>query len=165
MLAARVLKPQGVKGEVKLLSLADSPSALSGVKEYRIKDKIYAVEKYRSDGSFAYVKFVGIDDRNAAELLRDAELYIEERNRPKLPEGRYFIADLIGSTVSDEHGPIGELYDIMQYGSADVYCVREPLGREFMFPAIESVIVQVDTSKKTIAVNGGELSKVAVYED
>lgn len=161
--AGRVLKPQGVKGEIKVLALADAPSVLAGVKEYVIKDKTYAVERFRSGGGFAFIKLKGVDDMNAAETLRDAELFITPENRPKLPENRYYIADLLGCSVYSDGNKLGEVEDILQHGSADVFCVAGK--KPFMFPAVDGVITEVNIEEKTIAVNAAELSKVAVYED
>lgn len=164
LLIAEVLKPQGIKGEVKVRNFLDGYADLARIKEIIINGKPAAVEKMRGDGQFAYVKIKGVDDRNAAEALRGASVYVDNSNRPPLAEGRYYVADIIGCKVETEGGDeLGFVKEILQHGSADVYIVA---GRKpFMFALAGNVVTSFDITNKTITVDPSELKKVAVYED
>ena len=67
---ATVLKPQGIRGEVKVRALTDSAEDLAAFKKLIIDGAEYSVLSVRAQGEFAYLMLKGIADRNAAELLR-----------------------------------------------------------------------------------------------
>ena len=94
---------------------------------------------------FAFLKIEGIDDRNAAEELRGQSIYIDREHAAPLPEGAYYIADLIGLRVEEEGGEVvGVVEDIIQIaGGMDVYQVTTEKGN-ILFPAAPGVIVQKD---------------------
>jgi 16S rRNA processing protein RimM len=110
------------------------------------------------------VRLEGIDTRDAAEAFRELEFSVDRESRPKLPEGGYFVVDLLGSEVFAGEEPLGSLIDIMKCGSADVWRVGGG-KKSFMFPAIGAVIKEVDIAAKKILLDPEELKKVAVYED
>ena len=72
----------------------------------------------------------------------------------KLPEGVYYIADLIGLDVfteSDEY--LGKVDDIFSTGSNDVYVVKDELGKQKLLPGIDEVIKIIDIEAGKIIVN------------
>ena len=76
-----VTGPLGIRGEVKIKSYAEDPSRFKKIKEIglRIKGKDacdYTIEHARISGGMVVVKLAGVDDRNAAELLRNAEFVV-----------------------------------------------------------------------------------------
>lgn len=163
LLIAEILKPQGIKGELKLKSFLDNFADFSNIKEVVIDGRTVCVEKLRWDGSFAYAKLTGIDDRNAAELLRGASVFANQANRPKLAKDRYYIADIEGCKVVCDNEELGIVTQVLQNGSADVYCVEGK--KPFMFALVQGVITQFDIANKTLVADAAELAKVAVYED
>lgn len=164
ILAAKVLKPQGIKGELKLEPYTDANVRFPAGSFLLLKNVRYEVASARRgvDG-YLYVRLKGVNDRNAAEDLRDADVYIERSALPALPEDRIYIADLIGAEVTDGETTYGKLTDILQYGAADVYCVAGK--KPFMFPAAPGIILKTDVENGKIIVDAGELQKAAVYED
>ncbi|MFA5449743.1 MAG: ribosome maturation factor RimM [Clostridia bacterium] len=160
---AQVLKPQGLRGEIKILALTDQAENLYGIKAIYIEDKEYAVEKIKADGVFAYIKLSGIDDRDSAEALRNKMITVARDSLPPLEEGRYYIADLIGLEVYIEDNFAGKLTNILQHGSADIYCVAG--DRNFMFPAVGAVIKLTDIANGRIVLDAKILEEMAVYED
>lgn len=163
---AKIVKPQGIKGELKLDCELDSPEMLRGFEEVFIGGEIYDVESFRISGGDAYVKLKQVNDRNSAEKLRGKSLEVPREKAPALPEGRFYIADLIGSeVVSDSGENFGKLKNVLQYGSADVYVISGGKGKEISFPALKKVLNKVDTDAKIITVKAEEFEKVAVYED
>ena len=64
----------------------------------------------------------------------------------KLPEGRYFVQDLIGlSAVDADDGHVyGKVTDVFPTGSNDVYQVTDGDGKNYLVPAIRDVVVRVD---------------------
>lgn len=160
----KVLKAQGIKGEVKLACFVDDSTMLKNVKQMYVGTNAYAVEKLRCDGTFCYVLLQGIADRNAAEALRNWTVYADKES-VIVPQNRYFINDLIGCIVSASDGmAVGVVKDVLQYGAADVF-ICEKDGKEISFPFLNDLIVSVNVNSKTIVVDAKRLDEVAVYED
>ena len=66
---ATILKPQGIRGEVKVKALTDTAEDLKAFKKLLIDGVEYPVLSVRAQGEFAFLGLKGIADRNAAELL------------------------------------------------------------------------------------------------
>lgn len=163
----RILKPQGVKGEVKLDAYTDSLSRFEALDFAYFREDGYVkaeIEKTRVDARYAYLKFKGCDDRDAAEKLRGKTLYIDRAHAAKPPEGACYILDLIGCAVKDNTGAeIGVLQDVLQNGAADVYVVKTAEGT-CMFPSVPHVVLDRDIENAVITVDAQGLSEVAVYD-
>ena len=86
---------------------------------------------------------------SAAEKMRGVVLFTE---KTPLPEGRYYIKDLIGLSAMTETGKIGELTDVFNTGANDIYEIRTEDGKRIYLPVIEGVIGDVDLVEKTIYV-------------
>lgn len=159
----RVLKPQGIKGEVKVFPMTFDVNRFKGLESVLIDDVEHSVKsvKIREDG--VYITFKGIDDRNSAEGLRNKYLCVTKDRAVELPKDCWFIADLIGCQVWDDTGlELGTVSDVLQNGCADVYCLD---GGKVMFPALKKILKSVDTDAKRIVVDSAGLNEVAVYEN
>lgn len=158
-----VLKPQGIRGEVKVKPLVDDVSDLKTVKRVFIGDTEYKILSARADAQAAYLALSGVADRNAAELLRGKEVLADRADLPALEEGRYYIVDILGCAVVTENGiRLGEIADILP-AHTDIYVLKEG-DKEFMFPAAEGVILSVDTEKKTVTVSEKRIGEVLVEQ-
>lgn len=160
----KAVRAHGVRGDVKVLHSMD-PCEILSVTRVVIGGAEYDVERVSVGNGCAYFKLRGVNDMATADGIR-GEVYVDDAHRPKLPEGTYYVDDLIGLDVVVDGKRAGVLRDILQYGSADVYCVRGENGeRDFMFPNKVGVIVEHNLGRGYIALDGAELTKVAVYED
>ncbi len=164
-----ILKPQGIKGEVKIRHFCDSADVLTGFKTVYLKQKgestPYTVTKVRTDKTYAFLTLKGIDDRDMAEALRGRLLYADKSAFPKLPKDIYYIRDLVGLSVVTESGKaLGKISDVLQHGAVDVYCVAGE-GMSMMFPALNRVIISTDIAAGRMVLNEAALNEVAVYED
>ena len=160
----KVLKAQGIKGEVKISCFLYDSVMLQGVKQLYIGSNTYTVQKLRPDGAFCYVQLAGVSDRNAAEMLRNWTVYAD-KECVTVPQDRYFIADLIDcNVVLDDGTKVGEVKDVLQYGSADVFVCSDG-EKEVSFPFLKDLIVEVKIDSKLIVLNSRRFSEVAVYED
>ena len=163
-----ILKPHGVRGDVKVQPITDDPMRFGSLKQIFLQkggDYLgHKVTMGRLGGNFAYLHIAGVDSVEAAEMLRNEKIYVSREDAIALPEGRYFVADLFGCKVFDTLGnELGELGDILFNGSADVYCVRGP--RPFMAPALKTLLHEVNVREGRIVLDAQRLSEVAVYED
>lgn len=163
VLIGTVSKPQGIKGEIKISSRMDSPEQLNSVKHFYIGEKRMDVKSIRSSSNFVFAVLDEINDRNAAELLRNWDVFVD-REEITVSENSFLVADLIGSMVFDDEGEfLGELSDILQYGAADVYIVSGK--KNFQFPFLKDVVVSIDAEEKKIVLKKSRLAEVALYED
>lgn len=86
--------------------------------------------------------------------MRNTYILVDRDSLEKLPEGVYYIADLIGLEVyTQENILIGKVEDIFSTGSNDVYVVKDEEGKEKLLPGIDEVIKQIDIENKKIIVN------------
>lgn len=164
----RILKPQGIKGEVKIAAFTDSLERFSYLEfVYFKREGGYEraeIEKVRTDATHAYIKFSGVADRDMAEKLRGQYVYIDRQNAAPLPKGSYYISDLIGMAVHCGEKELGRLTDILQTGSKDVYVVKLNGGGTLMFPSVEGVIASRDVEAARMELNEEKLGEVAVYD-
>ena len=168
----RVLKPQGIKGEVKIMPLTDDLDMLAEIKTVYISGtsrvdgvgEPVAVKNCSVRGDGAYILLAGVNTRNDAELLRGKELYIDKKDM-KLKKGVYYVKDISGCRLYDsENALLGVITQIDNFGSADVYTAEND-GRVFRFPFIKALKAKVDLENKTVAVDKKIFGEVCVYED
>lgn len=163
----QVLKSQGIKGEVKLRPYTDDLERFGALCHVYLKKggayQKHSVQRARVYKEFAFLKIEGIDDRNAAEELRGQSIYIDREHAAPLPEGAYYIADLIGLRVEEEGGEVvGVVEDIIKIaGGMDVYQVKTEKGN-ILFPAAPGVIVQKDIQAGRMVVDKKRLNEVCV---
>ena len=158
---ATILKPQGIRGEVKVKALCDSAEDLKAFKKLIIDGAEYSVLSVRASGEFAYIGLKGIADRNAAELLRGKDIEVNRSDAPALPEGRYYIVDLIGCKVVNERGDeLGEITSVTP-AKTDIY-VLERAGKEITFVAADGVISDIDIDARKITVNAKRFKEVSL---
>lgn len=111
------------------------------------KARSYTVEKARIKGNVAVVKLMGVDDRNAAEELRGAAVYVTGEDLEELPEGTYYVKDLEGLKVIDDDTDeeVGILTEVIQNGAQDIYRIIENNSpKEILVPAVREFIRSVD---------------------
>ncbi len=151
----KIVGTHGVKGMTRVQVWADSPDFLKSFKylytDQNGNDKL-TVLKVQPHGNISLVAFKGIETIEHAESFRNTVLYIDRRD-VNLPEGRYFITDLIGIKVfdADSGAVLGEISDVSQTGANDVWHIKKE-GREYLIPAISDVLVSVDIDGETAVI-------------
>ena len=168
LLIGQVLRPQGVKGLVKVRPDTDDPGRFEEIEQVYLKngDKYEPVPvgdvSVREDG--VYLRLNNAQTRNDAEKQRDLMLYIDRAHAVELAENETFICDLIGCRAVDTKGEeLGKVTDVLQPGGNDVYVIKTPKG-EMLLPALKHVIPTVDVKKGEIVVDEKRLPEVAVCD-
>lgn len=143
----QIVNTHGIKGEVRVKPWCDSPFDLEGLETvYSDGGKTqFTVISARVHKNVVVVKLDGIDDIEQAQKLRN-KILLADRGDFELPEGRYFVADLLGMEIVDnDSGRVyGKLTDVLQYGAADVYEVSGEDGVKILIPAIDGVVLSRD---------------------
>lgn len=160
---ATVLKPQGIRGEIKVKTLTDTAADVSAFGRVFIDGAEYKVLSVRPSGDCAYLTLRGIADRNAAELLRGKDVLALRGDAPELPEGAYYLVDVLGCEVVTEKGKsLGTITDITP-AKTDIY-VAEGNGKRVTFVAASGVIEDIDVAAKRMTVNKKRFDEVAMYD-
>ena len=163
LIIAEVLKPQGIRGEIKVKTFTDAPENVKAFKTVYIDGNPYKILSFRvgNDGA-AYLGLRGVPDRNAAELLRGKTIEGEREDGPILDEGQYYIVDILGLLCETEEGEtLGTVTDINNF-SSDIYTI-EKAGKKILFPAVKGVIKRVDLENKKLIVDKTVFDEIAVY--
>lgn len=154
-----IIKPHGIKGEVKVYPTTDSPLRFNEITHVNIiqqgkelgDHKISGVKYFKDT---VILKLKGYDNINDVESLKGAELYIPREEGAELEEGEYYIADIIGMDVVTDNGDrLGSIKDVMETGANDVYVVSTDGGRELLIPAIKQCIINTDIEKNVMTVH------------
>ncbi|MDE6583289.1 MAG: ribosome maturation factor RimM [Clostridia bacterium] len=121
----KIIKPQGIKGEVKILPLVDLPAIFNGKHALYIEKKETPFKTATFRLGYGYVHFDVITDRNVAEKYRNKEVYITKEEFEKIAVDDFLIEDLIGTLLYDENGEFaGQIMDITNYGFDDIVIVK-----------------------------------------
>ncbi len=142
----KVLRPWGVRGEVKVEILTDWPERFALLEYVYLGDEAvcYHLERFRLHRGFALLKLEGCDDRSAAEALRDQLVQIAREEAMPLEEDEYYVYQIEGLEVwTDEGEMLGRVVEVLFTGANEVYVVQGPRG-EVLIPAIADVVLQVD---------------------
>ncbi len=160
-----IVKPQGIRGEVKIQPLTDDINRFKNLKEVIIDGKNYRVTSAVIGGGTVFLSLFGVSDRNTAETFRGKYLNVTRENAIPLEEGRYFIVDIVGCNVfTDDGNEIGAVIDVFS-SRTDVFTVKCVDGRTLRFPFLKDLVLSVDVFEKKIVVSSKRLSEVSCYEN
>jgi len=158
ILMGRIHGAFGVRGELKLESFSDPPAAILRYRPLVLRTAQGAereLEAVRGRGTAKglVVSLPGIDDRDAAEALRGAELHVPRSALPPPAPGEYYWVDLEGLRVANIQGAdFGTVSHLFSTGANDVLVARG--DRERMIPFVEpDYIVSVDFEAGVVTVD------------
>ena len=181
----RIADAWGIKGWFKVLPHSASPEALFSSKRWfllppdRPMKPSRVVESAASKAAQAWTEPLvlrikeskdhsdtvvacahDIDDRNAAEALRGARIFVPRSSFPSAGEGEYYWVDLIGLQVVNREGlDLGQVRDLMSTGPQTVLVLEaapeteggKPVER--MIPFVSAFVDGVDLPAKRITVD------------
>ena len=169
LLLGEIVRPQGIRGEVKVKHFTDDPYRFEDLETVYIKRgneyQPIGVTGARVQKDDVYLTLEGILDRNEAEKLRGTQLWVDRANAVELDEDSVFIADILGAKAYDTQGKeIGVLKDVLTPGGVDVFVFKTAQGT-MMMPALKTVILTMDADEGRIVLDENRLEEVALYED
>ena len=161
LIIGEVLKPQGIRGELKVKPFTDEAEDFHNFSRVFLVNTEYKVISVRTGAGLVFLGLKGVVDRNAAELLRGKQIVVPRAEAPAPEQGRYYVADLLGCAVVTEEGEtLGTLTDVRQ-AATDIYTLHDG-AREVMFPVADGVVTAVDIKAGKIVVNKKRYFEVAV---
>ena len=197
----QIVKPQGIKGEVKVIPITDDPLRFEGENTFFFEENgaytPVTARFSRFDGQAVYLSIEGVNDRNAAEKLRGRYLLVDRAHAAQLGEDEYYdeteeeddgksyisrIKKLGLPEQSEEHlikearrlsnridkstMRYSTLTEVMQPGGNDVYVfVDRKARKEYLIPALKSVVTSTDPEKGEMVFDSKRLGEVSVIND
>jgi len=154
----KIVNTHGLRGEVKVVPWTDYPEDFENIKNVTVKLRREEISltirniKYQKNNIIvAFKEFNTIEE---AEKLKNAVMYATREELGELPEGVYYVADLIGMTVvDDEKNNVGKISDVIKTGSNDVYIVKREGKRDLLLPVIDDVVLDVNTDDRIVTVH------------
>lgn len=153
----KIINTHGLQGEVKIQPWTDSPAVFASLVQVYAKDQVpndvLTIKQVKYQKNNLIVKFAEINSIEEAERYKACVLTADRSALGELPEGVYYIADLIGLQVQTEDGTVlGTVSDVFSTGANDVYTVDRPQDKPLLLPAIPDVVRQVDIPAGVITV-------------
>jgi 16S rRNA processing protein RimM len=161
VLIGKIQATHGIRGQLRVVSYSGEVENLLALRSLMLKSpagrlETFAVSAVAAHGKRVLVTLAGFDNINQVLHLVGRELFVTRSQLPELPEDEFYWSDLLGMAVVTAQGEaLGRLVDIIVTGSNDVYVVQGD-GREILIPALEDVVVAVDTTSKTMTVSPPE---------
>ncbi|AGW14835.1 ribosome maturation factor RimM [Megalodesulfovibrio gigas] len=163
LVLGRVLKPHGVRGELKCACHAEDVEAFVALERVwlargQAAPRAFAVRKVRMASPAEQVVLLlleGIADRTQAEAWRDADILVDAADLPPPDDDEVYIEDLLGAAVLLADGtPLGIFEHLLETAEEyDVWAIRSPGGQEILFPAHEDFLVEVDAATQRIVID------------
>ena len=154
----KITSAHGIRGEVKVYPLTDDPKRFLSMKDCHIsgEDGVpvsdSSVENARIDKTMVIVKLEGVNDRTAAEALRDKYLSVDRADAVK-DDDSFFIVDMLGMTViDDERGELGTISDVFETGANFVISVRRKGKKDLLIPFLKTVCYDTDIESSVMKV-------------
>ena len=161
----KIVRPHGVRGEVKIMSDFDDTMLSSKLNNVFIDKKQYAVKNMKFVKDSVVLKLEGVETMNDAETFRGKEVFISHDDLNELDDDEYYVEDLIGCNVVFENGKeVGKLSDVNNYGATDILVIKDGT-EEIMCPLVEGLLVDVDFDLNKIIINKEKFLEVTVYAD
>ena len=157
VLVARFGAAHGVRGEIKLWSFTGDPLAVGDYGPLESKDgkRQFVIDTLRPNKDFLVARVKGVDDRNAAEALRNVELYLPRERLPAIDEDdTWYYADLVGlAALAPDGAAIGTVAAVYNFGAGDIVELTPSAGgKTLLLPFTEAVVPEVDVKTKRIVV-------------
>lgn len=159
VLAGWVAGAHGLRGSLRIRCAEGGAEGLLGAAELFLAargdaERRHAVVEVRPGrrGEIC-VELAGVADRDTAESLRGAEIWIETAQLGALADGEYWVYQLTGCEVEDGAGRrIGRVREVRGTGAQDLLVVDAPDGTEHLIPAVQAWWREVDLERRRIVV-------------
>jgi 16S rRNA processing protein RimM len=158
LLLGEILRPHGVRGEMRLKILTDYPERVAEIDTVYIGQgshdeyaRPYRVESARFHKKYLLLKVEELPDRDAVDPMRGLYVMVDMANAVPLDDDEIYLYELIGMTVqTDEGDALGQIKDVLETGANDVYIVNSPRYGELLIPAHDETLLDVNLEQKTV---------------
>jgi len=153
---AQIGAAHGTRGEVRLRSFTEDPTAVAGYGPLESEDgaRRFTIEALRPAKDHFVARLSGVGDRDAAEALTNVRLYVpRDRLPPVEDDDTYYHADLVGlAAVTPDGAPLGTVSAILNFGAGDIVEIAREGLTPLMVPFTEASVPSVDIAAGRIVV-------------
>jgi 16S rRNA processing protein RimM len=165
IIIAKIAAPFGLRGAVKAEIRTDFPERFSRLKEVWLQPPDASADAPRQNYNVmsarvqnekqVVIRFEAITKIEQAETLRGYTVAVPRGDVVPLPEGEYYIFQLIGLKVYSEKGEyVGQVVNVLNYPANDVYEVRGPLSpNTVLIPAVADIVKNIDLEQQRITID------------
>ncbi len=159
-----VSKPHGVRGEVCILSYADSPLLFKTIPAVRLTPRttraeqagrtkraprVYGLVSSRPHKDRVLLTLEGVTDRDKADALRGLLVEVDANALPPPDPGEIFLHELLGCRVREVDAPdaapdVGRIREIRDTAGQELWVIRDETGREALLPGVPEFVADID---------------------
>lgn len=149
---AMVGRPHGVRGELRAHPFNRDSELLLELDEVLVRfvdgdrkgeEHEVSIDVARQGNDAILLKLHGVDDRDAADGVRGAQLCAKRGDFPELDEGEFYASDIVDADVVLDGAVIGKVNELSSYPSVDILLVTTERGR-FEIPLVDAYVDTVD---------------------
>lgn len=158
LLVGEILRPHGVRGELRMRVLTDYPERLARLKHIYVarspesaEPTPHKIKHVRFHQDYALLTLADVPSRNEAELFRELFVLVDIEEAVPLEEDEIYLFQLIGMTVETDTGEqLGTISDVLETGANDVYVVDSPQYGEVLIPVTDETLINTDTDANRV---------------
>ncbi len=154
-----VIKPHGIRGELKVKPLTDFPNRFHSLSEiYMIPiggDSSFSakIDGVRIHQDRVLIKLNCINSISEAEAVIGYEICINREECVDLPSGFYYAFDLIGLKVLSLEGEyVGTVADVLSSPAQDLLIVKKKNENKVMIPLVSEIVKDISIDQKRIII-------------
>jgi 16S rRNA processing protein RimM len=146
----------GIRGEVSIRTFTGDPADIAayGPLSDKTGTRSFTIAGLRVAGKTVIAKLKGVDDRTAAEKLRNTKLFVKRSRLPDLEAGAFYHEDLTGLTATDANGAVlGTVAGVVNYGAGDLLEISRPGERDtLLVPFTQQAVPHVDLTSGIVTI-------------
>jgi 16S rRNA processing protein RimM len=158
-----VLRPHGLRGEVRVRALTDRPAERFRALKACIlwepgidRREVCHIASWRADGELLLVKVAGIDSPEAARRLAGRLLAVDRADALPAPEGHFYPWQMEGARVETRDGRVvGRFAGVEGGGAQDLWVIADG-DRDRLIPAVADIVVEVNVAERRIVIDPPE---------
>lgn len=160
-------KTRGVRGELYITLLTDFPDRFLDLKDIHVMERGGWTSRHlRSSelvGGRPVISFEGVNTKEEAARMTNLELGVKTTEVVPLPDGSYYVYDLVGCEVIDESTGerLGTVREVEKLPANDMYVVSKKDGGELLVPVVGQFVKDVDITRRRIVVDARSLTDEA----
>ena len=156
----KVGRAHGLKGELRVISYADSPFIFDELSRIYLKKSAwphprkFTISSARLTHNEIYLYLQGVQGRDAVKELQGAELWIRLKDLPEKADEEIYLFELIGFSVFlPDNSLLGHISGVQGQSAQEIWVITDKQGREILFPAVDEFVLEVDVQKKSVQID------------
>tara|TARA_B100001123_G_C15105673_1_gene945369 strand:+ start:140 stop:679 length:540 start_codon:yes stop_codon:yes gene_type:complete len=142
-----VVGAHGLSGEVRIKSFTQHPENIAAYGPLFDEDteRSFELVNVRQRGNIVIARVAGINDRNSAQNIVGARLFVKRNALETLPNNEFYHIDLVGLRAERECGrPFGRVNAVRNFGTGDILEITRESNETVMVPFTSDIVPKVD---------------------